>query len=58
MIYDLQRASTWKRISAFLFDAILLSVVAVLFAWAMSGLLGYDDYTASLDSAYAYYGET
>ena len=58
MIYDLQKASMWKRISAALFDFILLSIIAVLFAWAMSGLLGYDDYTASLDSAYAYYGET
>ena len=57
MIYDLQRASMWKRISAFLFDAILLSIVAVLLAWAMSGVLGYDEYSTSLDSAYARYGE-
>ena len=32
MIFDLQKASMWKRISAFLFDFILFGIVAVLFA--------------------------
>ena len=57
MIYDLQKASMWKRISAFLFDAILLGIAAVLFAWALSNVLGYDEYTADLQSAYARYSE-
>ena len=57
MIYDLQRASMWKRISAFLFDSILLVIVAVLFAWCLSGALGYDDYSSTLDAAYERYGE-
>lgn len=57
MIYDLQKASMWKRISAFLFDLILLSIVSVLFAWALSLALGYDGYQQKLDDAYARVGE-
>lgn len=57
MIYDLQKASMWKRISAFLFDGILLGIAAVLFAWCLSTALGYDGYTDRLDAAYARYGE-
>ncbi len=57
MIYDLQKASMWKRISAFLFDAILLGIVAVLFGCVLSGVTGYDGYNAALDEAYARYGE-
>ena len=56
MIYDLQRASMWKRISAFLFDAILLGIVAVLFGCVLSGITGYDNYNLALDEAYARYG--
>ena len=57
MIYDLQRASLWKRISAFLFDAILLGIVSVLAAWALSVLIGYDSQIARIDAAYDRYGE-
>ncbi|MBQ9196280.1 MAG: RDD family protein [Clostridia bacterium] len=57
MIYDLQKASMWKRISAFLFDLIMLSIVSVLFAWALSVLVGYDGYQRKLDDTYARYGE-
>ena len=57
MIYDLQRASMWKRVSAFLFDAILLGIVAVLFGFVLSNLTGYDNYNRALDGAYARYGE-
>ena len=57
MIYDLQKASMWKRISAFLFDAILLGVVAVLCALALSGLMGYNQYAATVSDAYARYSE-
>ncbi|MBR1559253.1 MAG: RDD family protein [Clostridia bacterium] len=57
MIYDLQKASMWKRISAFLFDGILLGIVAVLFAWVLSLALGYDRYSQSLNAAYEHYGE-
>ena len=57
MIYDLQRASMWKRISAFLFDGILLAIVAVLFGCVLSGVTGYDNYNHTLDEAQARYGE-
>ena len=56
MIYDLQKASMWKRISAFLFDSILLGIAAVLFAWLLSIALGYDAYETKLDAAYNRYG--
>jgi len=57
MIYDLQKASMWKRISAWLFDSILLGIVAVLFAWLMSMALGFDGYMATLEEKYARYAE-
>lgn len=55
MIYDLQRASMWKRISAFLFDGILLGIVAVLFCMILSVVLGYDAHHAKLEACYAKY---
>ncbi|MBR6525068.1 MAG: RDD family protein [Clostridia bacterium] len=57
MIYDLQRASMWKRISAFLFDGILLGIVAVLMALGLSLMVGYDTYSDTVDEAYVRYGE-
>ena len=53
---DLQKASMWKRISAFMFDGIMLGIVAVLFAWCLSHALGYDRYSRVLDEAYERYG--
>ncbi len=55
MIYDLQRASMWKRISAWLLDAILLCVVATGMALLLSALLNYDQYSQQLDARYAYF---
>ena len=49
---ELQKASMWKRISAFLFDAILLGIVAVLFAWGLSALTGYDGYSRTVTESY------
>ena len=57
MIYDLQKASMWKRISAFLFDGILLAVVAVLCALGISAITGYDGYARQVDDAYTHYSE-
>lgn len=57
MIYDLQKASMWKRCSAALFDGILLCIVAVLFGWLLSTALGFDGYNAALDASYAKYEE-
>lgn len=42
MIYDLQKASFWKRISAFLFDTVIMLVVVVAIASLMSIAMKYD----------------
>ena len=55
MIYDLQRASMWKRISAWLLDAILLCIAATLMALLLSTALNYNSYSDRLDARYAYF---
>ena len=55
MIYDLQKASMLKRISAWLLDIILLAIVAAGFALLFSELLGFDGYNETLNNAYAKY---
>lgn len=57
MDLELQKASMWKRVSAFLFDVILLGIVAVLLGWALSALTGYDGYSRTVADSYARYGE-
>ncbi len=55
MCQDLQKASLWKRISAYIFDAILLVTAAVGVAFLLSVLLRYDAHTekrAELRQAY------
>jgi len=52
---DLQKANGWKRISAFLFDTILLSVLAVAMAWLLSILFGFDGYYQEMNAGYARY---
>ena len=44
MIFDLQKASAWKRISAGLFDEIILGIAVVGLAFVFSVLFKYDDY--------------
>ncbi|MBQ9911055.1 MAG: RDD family protein [Lachnospiraceae bacterium] len=39
---DIKKGSSWKRISAFLFDLILFAIVALLFATLISWILKYD----------------
>lgn len=55
MIYDLQKASLLKRLSAYILDMILLSVVAVGFGWLLSMTLGFDAHSAALEEAYSKY---
>ena len=43
MELSLQKANAWKRISAFLLDAILTVILAVGFGFLMSALLRYDE---------------
>ena len=52
---DLQKAGLWKRIAAWLLDAILISVLAVGFGLGLSALLDYDGYSQTLESAYTNY---
>lgn len=40
-VTDIQKAGIWKRISAFLFDMILMSILTVLFALLFSGISDY-----------------
>ena len=54
---ELQKASMWKRISAFLFDFIMLGIVAVLIAWGLSAVTGYDSYSRTVTESYAKYSE-
>ena len=57
MIYDLQRASLLKRVSAWLLDAILLCIIATMMAWLLSVAMNYDGCREQLDARYAYYEE-
>jgi uncharacterized RDD family membrane protein YckC len=54
-MYDFQKADMWKRISAFLFDNILLLVAIVGIAALLSTMLGYDKHSNSLNAAYEKY---
>ena len=47
---ELQKANMWKRISAALFDVILLGMLAVGLSLLLSLLFGYDGYTAELET--------
>lgn len=55
MIYDIQKASMWKRMSAWLLDTILLLVLAVGFGALISFLTGYDGYSEQLLAGYDRY---
>lgn len=55
MVYDLQIAGLWKRIAAWMFDGILTGILAVGLGLLLSGLLGYDGYSKTVDQAYARY---
>ena len=52
---DLQKASLWKRIAAWIFDLILLCVLATGMAFLLSVLTGYNGYSQQLEASYAYY---
>ena len=55
---DLQKASMWKRISAWLFDLILLGILVVGAALLLSTVLGYDTHAAALEELYAGYEQS
>ncbi len=57
MRFDVQKASFTKRISAYLFDIILLACLTAGFAAGLSALLDYDAYNQQLDDAYTKYAQ-
>lgn len=52
---DLQKASSWKRIAAWILDAMLLCVLAVGGFYLLSAAFGYDTYEQKLQAAYDRY---
>ena len=55
MVTDLQKATLWKRISAGLFDFILIAILAVGMAALLSWALGYNSYQQSYQEVLARY---
>lgn len=55
MVYNVQKASMWKRISAFLFDFIILGILAVALAWLLSAALNFDSYNRTMEDGYEKY---
>lgn len=52
---DIQKATIWKRVAAWILDLILLVVVAVGVMFALSAILGYSKYSDQVNEAYAHY---
>lgn len=55
MKLDIQKAGMWKRISAFLFDIIMLGVLITGAGFFLSSVMGYDGRVQELNSAYDHY---
>ncbi len=55
MIYDLQKASCWKRVASWMFDSILVCVLAVGIGLLLSMIFGYDGHSQAVENAYAKY---
>ncbi len=52
------KASVWKRISAFLLDFIILSIIAAGAAFLVSTITGYNEKSEQLQKYYTYYEDT
>lgn len=55
MKFDIQRAGISKRLAAWMFDMLLISVLAVGIGFVLSSFLGYDDYSRTMNDGYARY---
>lgn len=55
MSVDLQKPSIWKRISASMFDCLLLVIVVVGIGYVLSAVTGYNEYNKTLQNAYDRY---
>ena len=58
MITDIQKASLLKRIAAGIFDAMLICVCIVGFAWMLTSILDYSSYSTKLADYYTHYEES
>lgn len=56
-MYDFQKADMWKRISAWLFDFIIIGIVIVGMALGLSKILKYDHHYNKLEESYDKYEE-
>lgn len=54
-MYDFQKADMWKRISAWLFDFIMIGIVIIGVAWGLSNALKYDAHYSRLEACYDKY---
>jgi uncharacterized RDD family membrane protein YckC len=57
MFEKIQKANIWKRISAYLFDVIIIFILLVGVAYVTSVITSYDDYTATFEERQAFYEE-
>ena len=55
MTISIQKASLWKRISAWIFDMILTITIAIGAAFVISKIVHYDDYNAKMEAKYEQY---
>lgn len=55
MIYDVQKADLWKRISAGIFDLIMTGIIVVLIGMGVAGIVNYDGYMGELSDCYEKY---
>lgn len=58
MITDIQKASLLKRLAAGIFDAMLLCVCIVGFAWMLTSVLNYSSYSTKLADYYTQYEQS
>lgn len=57
MIFDIQKASLLKRLSAFILDAIVFVIIATGVAFAVSAATGYDRHLEIYNEHYDYYAK-
>lgn len=55
MIFDLQKAGLWKRISAWLFDGILTGTLAIGICLVLSAAFGYNQHNAAMETTMSLY---
>ena len=57
MMHDLQRADFWKRISAYIFDKIIVFILAAGFAFLFTTVLGTEAHSAKIRERTEYYND-